>query len=153
MENKFKVNISFIDNKTETFDKVNAYLNLNDEDDWIMLDSNRIGSYELIVIKLVMEEKRTKKEIYVFAKNANLILKNNILDIETFSQRNLFIKIKQKQNLKKQIADLKNKFDYLNAKQFIGLDVNEFLSYKQLKYDLYILKLRDLLNLKEVSNV
>jgi|GEM_PF-4892127 hypothetical protein len=33
MENKFKVNISFIDNKTETFDKVNAYLNLNDEDD------------------------------------------------------------------------------------------------------------------------
>ena len=153
MENKFKVNISFIDNKTETFDKVNAYLNLNDEDDWIMLDSNMIGSYELILIKLVIEEKRTKKEIYVFAKNANLILKNNILDIETFSQRNLFIKIKQKQSLKKQIADLKNKFDYLNAKQFIGLDVNEFLSYKQLKYDLYILKLRDLLNLKEVSNV
>lgn len=153
MENKFKVNISFIDNKTETFDKVNAYLNLNDEDDWIMLDSNMIGSYELILIKLVIEEKRTKKEIYVFAKNANLILKNNILDIETFSQRNLFIKIKQKQNLKKQIADLKNKFDYLNVKQFIGLDVNEFLSYKQLKYDLYILKLRDLLNLKEVSNV
>ena len=153
MENKFKVNISFIDNKTETFDKVNAYLNLNDEDDWIMLDSNMIGSYELILIKLVIEEKRTKKEIYVFAKNANLILKNNILDIETFSQRNLFIKIKQKQNLKKQIADLKNKFDYLNAKQFIGLDVNEFLSYKQLKYDLYILKLRDSLNLKEVSNV
>lgn len=153
MENKFKVNISFIDNKTETFDKVNAYLNLNDEDDWIMLDSNMIGSYELILIKLVIEEKRTKKEIYVFAKNANLILKNNILDIETFSQGNLFIKIKQKQNLKKQIADLKNKFDYLNAKQFIGLDVNEFLSYKQLKYDLYILKLRDLLNLKEVSNV
>lgn len=153
MENKFKVNISFIDNKTETFDKVNAYLNLNDEDDWIMLDSNMIGSYELILIKLVIEEKRTKKEIYVFAKNANLILKNNILDIETFSQRNLFIKIKQKQNLKKQIAGLKNKFDYLNAKQFIGLDVNEFLSYKQLKYDLYILKLRDLLNLKEVSNV
>ena len=153
MENKFKVNISFIDNKTETFDKVNAYLNLNDEDDWIMLDSNMIGSYELILIKLVIEEKRTKKEIYVFAKNANLILKNNILDIETFSQRNLFIKIKQKQNLKKQISDLKNKFDYLNAKQFIGLDVNEFLSYKQLKYDLYILKLRDLLNLKEVSNV
>lgn len=153
MENKFKVNISFIDNKTETFDKVNAYLNLNDEDDWIMLDSNMIGSYELILIKLVIEEKRTKKEIYVFAKNANLILKNNILDIETFSQRNLFIKIKQKQNLKKQIADLKNKFDYLNAKQFIGLDVNEFLSYKQLKYDLYILKLRDLLNLKEASNV
>ena len=153
MENKFKVNISFIDNKTETFDKVNAYLNLNDEDDWIMLDSNMIGSYELILIKLVIKEKRTKKEICVFAKNANLILKNNILDIETFSQRNLFIKIKQKQNLKKQIADLKNKFDYLNAKQFIGLDVNEFLSYKQLKYDLYILKLRDLLNLKEVSNV
>ena len=80
MENKFKVNISFIDNKTETFDKVNAYLNLNDEDDWIMLDSNMIGSYELILIKLVIEEKRTKKEIYVFAKNANLILKNNILD-------------------------------------------------------------------------
>ena len=153
MENKFKVNISFIDNKTETFDKVNAYLNLNDEDDWIMLDSNMIGSYELILIKLVIEEKRTKKEIYVFAKNANLILKNNMLDIETFSQRNLFIKTKQKQNLKKQIADLKNKFDYLNAKQSIGLDVNEFLSYKQLKYDLYILKLRDLLNLKEVSNV
>lgn len=153
MENKFKVNISFINNKTETFDKVNAYLNLNDEDDWIMLDSNMIGSYELILIKLVIEEKRTKKEIYVFAKNANLILKNNILDIETFSQRNLFIKTKQKQNLKKQIADLKNKFDYLDAKQFIGLDVNEFLSYKQLKYDLYILKLRDLLNLKEVSNV
>ena len=153
MENKFKVNISFIDNKTETFDKVNAYLNLNDEDDWIMLDSNMIGSYELILIKLVIEEKRTKKEIYVFAKNANLILKNNILDIETFSQRNLFIKIKQKQNLKKQIADLKNKFDYLNAKQFIGLDANEFLSYKQLKYDLYILKLRDLLNLKEANNV
>lgn len=153
MENKFKVNISFIDNKTETFDKVNAYLNLNDEDDWIMLDSNMIGSYELILIKLVIEEKRTKKEIYVFAKNANLILKNNILDIETFSQRNLFIKTKQKQNLKKQIADLKNKFDYLNAKQSIGLDVNEFLSYKQLKYDLYILKLRDLFNLKEVSNV
>lgn len=153
MENKFKVNISFIDNKTETFDKVNAYLNLNDEDDWIMLDSNMIGSYELILIKLAIEEKRTKKEIYVFAKNANLILKNNILDIETFSQRNLFIKIKQKQNLKKQIADLKNKFDYLNAKQFIGLDVNEFLSYKQLKYDLYILKLRDLFNLKEANNV
>ncbi|WP_374847163.1 MSC_0621 family F1-like ATPase epsilon subunit [Metamycoplasma salivarium] len=153
MENKFKVNISFIDNKTETFDKVNAYLNLNDEDDWIMLDSNMIGSYELILIKLVIEEKRTKKEIYVFAKNANLILKNNILDIETFSQRNLFIKIKPKQNLKKQIADLKNKFDYLNAKQFIGLDVNEFLSYKQLKYDLYILKLRDLFNLKEANNV
>lgn len=153
MENKFKVNISFIDNKIETFDKVNAYLNLNDEDDWIMLDSNMIGSYELILIKLVIEEKRTKKEIYVFAKNANLILKNNILDIETFSQRNLFIKIKQKQNLKKQIADLKNKFDYLNAKQFIGLDVNEFLSYKQLKYDLYILKLRDLFNLKEANNV
>lgn len=153
MENKFKVNISFIDNKTETFDKVNAYLNLNDEDDWIMLDSNMIGSYELILIKLVIEEKRIKKEIYVFAKNANLILKNNILDIETFSQRNLFIKIKQKQNLKKQIADLKNKFDYLNAKQFIGLDVNEFLSYKQLKYDLYILKLRDLFNLKEANNV
>lgn len=153
MENKFKVNISFIDNKTETFDKVNAYLNLNDEDDWIMLDSNMIGSYELILIKLVIEEKRTKKEIYVFAKNANLILKNNILDIETFSQRNLFIKTKQKQNLKKQIADLKNKFDYLNAKQSIGLDVNEFLSYKQLKYDLYILKLRDLFNLKEASNV
>lgn len=153
MENKFKVNISFIDNKTETFDKVNAYLNLNDEDDWIMLDSNMIGSYELILIKLVIEEKRTKKEIYVFAKNANLILKNNILDIETFSQRNLFIKIKQKQNLKKQIADLKNKFDYLNAKQFIGLDVNEFLSCKQLKYDLYILKLRDLFNLKEANNV
>lgn len=153
MENKFKVNISFIDNKTETFDKVNAYLNLNDEDDWIMLDSNMIGSYELILIKLVIEEKWTKKEIYVFAKNANLILKNNILDIETFSQRNLFIKIKQKQNLKKQIADLKNKFDYLNAKQFIGLDVNEFLSYKQLKYDLYILKLRDLFNLKEANNV
>ena len=153
MENKFKVNISFIDNKTETFDKVNTYLNLNDEDDWIMLDSNMIGSYELILIKLVIEEKRTKKEIYVFAKNANLILKNNILDIETFSQRNLFIKIKQKQNLKKQIADLKNKFDYLNAKQFIGLDVNEFLSYKQLKYDLYILKLRDLFNLKEANNV
>lgn len=153
MENKFKVNISFIDNKTETFDKVNAYLNLNDEDDWIMLDSNMIGSYELILIKLVIEEKRTKKEIYVFAKNANLILKNNILDIETFSQRNLFIKIKQKQNLKKQIADLKNKFDYLNAKQFIRLDVNEFLSYKQLKYDLYILKLRDLFNLKEANNV
>lgn len=153
MENKFKVNISFINNNTETFDKVNVYLNINDEDDWIMLDSNMIGSYELVLIKLVVEEKRVKKEIYVFAKNANLILKNHILDIETFSQRNLFIKTKQKQNLKKQIADLKNKFDYLDAKQFIGLDVNEFLSYKQLKYDLYILKLRDLLNLKEVSNV
>lgn len=103
-QNGFNVVINFIGNKEAIFNNALVYFNADDEGDWVQLVDNSILGYEIILLKIV--DLSTNKNKYIFAKNTNITVSNNTINIYTFSELTFFIETKVKNNIVNNIKRL-----------------------------------------------
>ena len=88
------------------------------------------------------------QEKYLFANNVNIMVKNNLIVIITFSKQNFLVKSNRKKVYQDQLKELHKQISILQANQTIGLTINSLLELKKLKNKYYVLKLKNLLQLK-----
>ncbi|WP_412031333.1 MSC_0621 family F1-like ATPase epsilon subunit [Metamycoplasma buccale] len=143
----YEITISFLANKTSSFKNAYLYLNLNNEDDWAIINDEAMASYEKIIVKLeILETKKTK---FLFLKNTNIVFENKTILINTFSERKFYKKSNNKVMLKDKLKEVNKRIDHLDALQKIGLNIDQFIELKELKEKQYELKMQQLLNLIE----
>ncbi|WFQ90883.1 hypothetical protein MFERI13461_00308 [Mycoplasma feriruminatoris] len=143
----FSVEINFIENKqTINFNKAIVYFNADEENEWISLTNNSILGYEIILLKI--HDLTNNQEKYLFANNVNIMVKNNHITINTFSKQNFLVKSNRKRIYQEELKELHNQISILQANQTIGLTIDSLLELKRLKNKYYVLKLKNLLQLK-----
>ncbi|KKW61613.1 MSC_0621 family F1-like ATPase epsilon subunit [Mycoplasma capricolum] len=143
----FSVEINFIENKqTINFNKAIVYFNADEENEWISLTNNSILGYEIILLKIL--DLSNNQEKYLFVNNVNIMVKNNHIVINTFSKQNFLVKTNRKKEYQEQLKELHKQITILQANQTIGLTIDSLLELKRLKNKYYVLKLKNLLQLK-----
>ncbi|WFQ90061.1 MSC_0621 family F1-like ATPase epsilon subunit [Mycoplasma feriruminatoris] len=143
----FNVTINFIENKNVTkFESCQVYFNVDQEGEWQLLNENAVLGYEILLLKLVVLDQRTK---YLFVKNTNIIVNNNQIIINTLSRPKFFYKTNLKKLYYKELAEVNKQVKQLETIQKIGLDINSFLNLSELKNQQYILKMKNFFSLKE----
>ncbi|MDC8913602.1 MSC_0621 family F1-like ATPase epsilon subunit [Metamycoplasma hyosynoviae] len=146
-----RLEINFIGNKSKKIDHALVYINVDDEDDWKLLDQNMIGSYKNTLIKV--NDLDTQKISYIFLKNTNFVLKDNLLKITSSSELNIYSKTKQrKEKIKSTIKNLNEKIGYYHSLNEIGLDLSEYLELVKLEEQVWRLKMEEILHLKKGEN-
>ncbi|ASI53816.1 MSC_0621 family F1-like ATPase epsilon subunit [Metamycoplasma hyosynoviae] len=146
-----RLEINFIGNKSKKIDHTLVYINVDDEDDWKLLDQNMIGSYKNTLIKV--NDLDTQKISYIFLKNTNFVLKDNLLKITSSSELNIYSKTKQrKEKIKSTIKNLNEKIGYYHSLNEIGLDLSEYLELVKLEEQVWRLKMEEILHLKKGEN-
>ncbi|MDD1373438.1 MSC_0621 family F1-like ATPase epsilon subunit [Metamycoplasma hyosynoviae] len=146
-----RLEINFIGNKSKKIDHTLVYINVDDEDDWKLLDQNMIGSYKNTLIKI--NDLDTQKISYIFLKNTNFVLKDNLLKITSSSELNIYSKTKQrKEKIKSTIKNLNEKIGYYHSLNEIGLDLSEYLELVKLEEQVWRLKMEEILHLKKGEN-
>ncbi|KDE44721.1 MSC_0621 family F1-like ATPase epsilon subunit [Metamycoplasma hyosynoviae] len=146
-----RLEINFIGNKSKKIDHALVYINVDDEDDWKLLDQNMIGSYKNTLIKI--NDLDTQKNSYIFLKNTNFVLKDNLLKITSSSELNIYSKTKQrKEKIKSTIKNLNEKIGYYHSLNEIGLDLSEYLELVKLEEQVWRLKMEEILHLKKGEN-
>ncbi|ADR24349.1 conserved hypothetical protein [Mycoplasma leachii PG50] len=143
----FSVEINFIENKqTINFNKAIVYFNADEENEWISLNNNSILGYEIMLLKIL--DLSNNQEKYLFVNNVNIMVKNNHVVINTFSKQNFLIRTNRKKKYQEQLKELHKQITILQANQTIGLTIDSLLELKRLKNKYYVLKLKNLLQLK-----
>ncbi|WP_434335490.1 hypothetical protein V2P22_01570 [Mycoplasma capricolum subsp. capricolum] len=143
----FSVEINFIENKqTINFNKAIVYFNADEENEWISLTNNSILGYEIMLLKIL--DLSNNQEKYLFVNNVNIMVKNNHIVINTFSKQNFLVKTNCKKEYQEQLKELHKQITILQANQTIGLTIDSLLELKRLKNKYYVLKLKNLLQLK-----
>ncbi|WP_434337976.1 MSC_0621 family F1-like ATPase epsilon subunit [Mycoplasma capricolum] len=143
----FSVEINFIENKqTINFKKAIVYFNADEENEWISLTNNSILGYEIMLLKIL--DLSNNQEKYLFVNNVNIMVKNNHIVINTFSKQNFLVKTNRKKKYQEQLKELHKQITILQANQTIGLTIDSLLELKRLKNKYYVLKLKNLLQLK-----
>ncbi|WP_434343883.1 hypothetical protein V2P32_02065 [Mycoplasma sp. 06067-C1-B144P-99-0482-3] len=143
----FSVEINFIENKqTINFNKAIVYFNADEENEWISLTNNSILGYEIMLLKIL--DLSNNQEKYLFVNNVNIMVKNNHIVINTFSKQNFLVKTNRRKEYQEQLKELHKQITILQANQTIGLTIDFLLELKRLKNKYYVLKLKNLLQLK-----
>ncbi|WP_434336454.1 MSC_0621 family F1-like ATPase epsilon subunit [Mycoplasma capricolum] len=143
----FNVTINFIENKSVMkFNSCQVYFNVDQEDEWQLLNENAVLGYEILLLKLVFLDQRTK---YLFVKNTNIIVNNNQITINTLSKLKFFFKTNLKKLYLQELNEVNKKVKQLETIQKIGLDISTFLQLSELKNQQYVLKMKNFFKLKE----
>lgn len=143
----FKININFLDNKTLSIRNGQLFINIDDEDEWAKADLEAIMAYENTVVKI--KDLDDQKEFYLFLINTNIIIKDNIITINTFNKMTVYKQNNKASFNKNELREVVEKINYLESLQKIGLNLDQFMEQKLLKQKLYILKIQK--NLKLVK--
>ncbi|WBX35988.1 MSC_0621 family F1-like ATPase epsilon subunit [Mycoplasma capricolum] len=147
MSRYFNVTINFIENKSVMkFNSCQVYFNVDQEDEWQLLNENAVLGYEILLLKLVFLDQRTK---YLFVKNTNIIINNNQITINTLSKPKFFFKTNLKKLYLQELNEVNKKVKQLETIQQIGLDISTFLQLSELKNQQYVLKMKNFFKLKE----
>ncbi|PZW01475.1 MSC_0621 family F1-like ATPase epsilon subunit [Metamycoplasma auris] len=142
MENKsgsFNIKINFIDSKVLEIKKAKLYINVDEDDDWILIDSNSIMAYEYVMIKI--NDLDEDKTFYLFLLNPNIVIKDNRITINTFSKKVIYKQTKEKIDKKDEIKEVLKKIEYYQSLQILGLNLDQFMELKILKQKLALLNL------------
>ncbi|WP_434336003.1 hypothetical protein V2P56_01585 [Mycoplasma capricolum subsp. capricolum] len=143
----FNVTINFIENKSVMkFNSCQVYFNVDQEDEWQLLNENAVLGYEILLLKLVFLDQRTK---YLFVKNTNIIVNNNQITVNTLSKPKFFFKTNLKKLYLQELNEVNKKVKQLETIQKIGLDISTFLQLSELKNQQYVLKMKNFFKLKE----
>ncbi|WP_434328893.1 hypothetical protein V2P69_01875 [Mycoplasma capricolum subsp. capricolum] len=143
----FNVTINFIENKSVMkFNSCQVYFNVDQEDEWQLLNENAVLGYEILLLKLVFLDQRTK---YLFVKNTNIIVNNNQITINTLSKPKFFFKTNLKKLYLQELNEVNKKVKQLETIQKIGLDISTFLQLSELRNQQYILQMKNFFKLKE----
>ncbi|UUD37034.1 Uncharacterised protein [Mycoplasmopsis californica] len=145
--NSFKTVINFLLSKKVEFPNSEVYVNIGDEDDWIRLTNDSILSYEIVLLKIYDLNEKTQK--FFFGKNVNVIVENNEIKINTFSDHISFKAVKIKNLYSNEMKEINKKISQLEALQHLGIDLDTYLELKKLKQEQYILKMKNLFKLRE----
>ncbi|WP_412031488.1 MSC_0621 family F1-like ATPase epsilon subunit [Metamycoplasma buccale] len=146
----YDVTISFITKKDLHLRNVLIYLNLNNENNWELIKTNLLGSYDNTIIKVYDIDQEF--EWYMFLKNASIFVKDDEIKINTFSKFNSYIKAKNKINIDQSLKDISKEIEYYSAKQNFGLVFDQFIELNKLKNEQYQLKMIQILNLMKGGN-
>ncbi|AJK51403.1 MSC_0621 family F1-like ATPase epsilon subunit [Mycoplasma capricolum] len=147
MSRYFNVTINFIENKSVMkFNSCQVYFNVDQEDEWQLLNENAVLGYEILLLKLVFLDQRTK---YLFVKNTNIIINNNQITINTLSKPKFFFRTNLKKLYSQELNEVNKQVKQLETIQQIGLDISNFLQLSELKNQQYVLKMKNFFKLKE----
>ncbi|WP_029513579.1 MSC_0621 family F1-like ATPase epsilon subunit [Mycoplasmopsis primatum] len=146
-ENFLKINIHFISNTGYVFPKAKIFINTNDEDDFHELTNNSICGYDKLLIKIY--DALANKEYFIFLKKTNIFIKDNIANISTFSNNKFYVSSLRKNNKTQEFIDASNQLKLLNLKKNIGLTIDEIITYDDISYKNYVLKMINRLNLMD----
>ncbi|AXE60536.1 hypothetical protein DA803_00265 [[Mycoplasma] phocae] len=146
-KNNYKILINFLKNQPIEIALGNLYINISDDEDWVMLSNNSISNFEHSIIKIY--DVLDKKEFFMFLANASITIKNNIAHVNTFSNSRIFIRDLKKVNYKEQIQAVNKKIGDLELLKNIGMGIDDFITLEKYKSELYELKMMQFLNLVE----
>ncbi|QJR44184.1 MSC_0621 family F1-like ATPase epsilon subunit [Mycoplasma miroungirhinis] len=145
---KFNIHISSLSSKSVNAKNASLFINLNQEDQWIFLENNSLASYKNTLIKIINHF--NEKTFYVFLENSDFIVKNNLIEINTFANINLLVSDKNNFNLKQnkeQLKEVTKQINYYKAYTNLGLEVEQLIKLSNLETKQYQLKLKQLLYL------
>ncbi|MCV3753685.1 hypothetical protein OF364_02520 [Mycoplasma enhydrae] len=146
----FKIIINYIDNKSLVIRNAELYVNIDDNDDWALVDSDAVMAYDKTVIKI--NDIDTNKQFYLFLFNTNVIVYNKEIIINTFNKEMIYKKSNKAINNKQQINELNEKIKYFNSLQTIGLSLDQYIEWNNLKRKLYIENIKHNLKLIGENN-
>ncbi|MBN4089664.1 MSC_0621 family F1-like ATPase epsilon subunit [Mycoplasma enhydrae] len=146
----FKIIINYIDNKSLVIRNAELYVNIDDNDDWALVDSDAVMAYDKTVIKI--NDIDTNKQFYLFLFNTNVIVYNKEIVINTFNKEMIYKKSNKAINNKQQINELNEKIKYFNSLQTIGLSLDQYIEWNNLKRKLYIENIKHNLKLIGENN-
>lgn len=146
-----QISITFLNNKKkDNIYDYDVFINSNDEDTWVKLGNNSIGSYPRLLLKFV--NNTVQNTFFMFLENVSFLTQDNMMNIKTFSKPNFYKKTKQKIALNNDLFTKKQRVSDLVSNQFIGWSIEEVLELEFLEYEIFKLSMSKLLNLEEVNN-
>lgn len=146
-----QISITFLNNKKkDNIYDYDVFINSNDEDTWVKLGDNSIGSYPRLLLKFV--NNTVQNTFFMFLENVSFLTQDNMMNIKTFSKPNFYKKTKQKIVLNNDLFTKKQRVSDLVSNQFIGWSIEEVLELEFLEYEIFKLSMSKLLNLEEVNN-
>ncbi|WP_152414853.1 MSC_0621 family F1-like ATPase epsilon subunit [Metamycoplasma auris] len=137
--NSFNLKINFIDSKILEIKNAQLFINVDEDDDWILIDSNSIMAYEYVMIKV--NDLDEQKTFYLFLLNTNIVIKENQITINTFSKKTIYKESKEKVDKNQEIKEIAKKIEYYQSLQILGLSLDQFMELKILKQKLALLNL------------
>ncbi|WP_027334138.1 MSC_0621 family F1-like ATPase epsilon subunit [Mycoplasma elephantis] len=149
-KNYFKIIINFKNKTSLIIPKGKMSINnLMESEDWEELDDNSIANTELSLCRIY--DKRKNKTIYIFLKNANIIVLNNIVNIITFKSKKIYYEAIKRNRYTKEINELSQQIKKQKLLKNIGLNINEYIKMEELEEELFILKQKQEYNLTEME--
>lgn len=146
-----KILLTFLNGKKKEIGHgYEIFINHNDEDSWVEIGDNTIGSYPRLLLKFMNKE--SNNVFFVFLENANFVVTNDEIDIKTFSEMNFFKESKKPVLLNDKISTNKKRILELTSNQFFGWSIEEIMELENLEYKNFVLTMRKLLKLEEVED-
>ncbi|UWD33874.1 MSC_0621 family F1-like ATPase epsilon subunit [Mesomycoplasma molare] len=146
--NLFTIKINFTDNSIFQSWKSEIYFFLEEEYKWEKIKNNSLASFKQILVKIV-NKKENKKE-YLFLKNANFLVKENHIWINSLNEQEIYIDSNTLNDLyKNEINLVKQEIEYLNSINKISLNLENIIKESNFKEKLYKLRLIEKLNLRK----
>ncbi|MCS4536538.1 hypothetical protein NXS15_00120 [Mycoplasma sp. CSL7475-4] len=133
MNNKFNIQINSLSNVSLNFKNAMLYLNISEFGEWITIKNDSIASYEMTLIKI---KSNNKPDFYLFIENANIVVENDCIIINTFSNIKLMVSDKnnfEKNRFKNELKAINAQINYLSASQNIGIKLDEVAKLYELK--------------------
>ncbi|BAW18456.1 hypothetical protein MBVG596_0873 [Mycoplasmopsis bovigenitalium] len=149
-KNGINIEINSITNTPLVFKNAILYFNIEESDNWKMVSSKSLASYEKTVLKI--QDFESNKTYYILLKNTNMNCDGQKATLNTFSKIKLFVKAKKseiKNKYKAKLKEISQEISHLKALQNIGLKLNEIAHLNQLKNQEYELKIIHNLSLVE----
>ncbi|ENY69040.1 Hypothetical protein MBVG_5580 [Mycoplasmopsis bovigenitalium 51080] len=149
-KNGINIEINSITNTPLVFKNAILYFNIEESDNWKMISSKSLASYEKTVLKI--QDIESNKTYYILLKNTNMNCDGQKATFNTFSKIKLFVKAKKskiKNKYKAKLKEISQEISHLNALQNIGLKLSDIAHLNQLKNQEYELKIIHNLSLVE----
>ncbi|CCP24361.1 MSC_0621 family F1-like ATPase epsilon subunit [Mycoplasmopsis cynos] len=144
------INITYLNGKNIQFNDYEIFINHNDEDNWVVLDKNSVGSYSKVLLRF--RNKKLNNEFYTFLESVSFIADMENIDIKTFSSQNFYKKAKKTKNQRGELAELKKKMREISSNQHFGWIIDEVIEMDELENSYFICLMKNLLNIEEVEN-
>ncbi|MBN3534744.1 MSC_0621 family F1-like ATPase epsilon subunit [Mycoplasma procyoni] len=132
---KIKIEINF--NNNTKYKAWNSELEfyLEESLSWETIKENSIASFENILIRIT--NPKFAKKHYLFLRNANFLLFEQVMKINTLSSNEIYVERASKQKDNKDFSELNNKISYLNHSQKLNPSLETLIEINQLNFDLY----------------
>ncbi|MGZ9414407.1 MSC_0621 family F1-like ATPase epsilon subunit [Mycoplasma sp. AC157] len=146
--NLYSITINFIDNSILKVWNSSLELYFKEEFKWNEIEKKSLACFEQILIKI---KEKNKEEKYLFLKNANFIILDNEIIINSLNEQEIYKLSKEKNNDSALIKKQKKELDLIKSLNKLSFNLDNTIKEKELIFSLYKAEVIREINLRKVS--